>query len=196
MATPVVDVLRGPGPWISVSARRLGPAAWAQRPRRGACVITSVPDMEITDTPRTPAERKRRLLERLERERDVWVATADGAGVPCLVALWFAWDGRALWVSTRLTNPTGRDLRQVGRARVAFGDTRDLVLVDGEVDAFPAPEAPEAAVAGLRAKYGWDPRGDSASYAFYRIRPRTVQAYRGEHEMCGRFLMRDGVWVV
>ncbi|MFE6280870.1 pyridoxamine 5'-phosphate oxidase family protein [Streptomyces sp. NPDC057877] len=152
--------------------------------------------MKITETPRTPVERKRRLLERLEREQDVWVATADAAGVPCMVALWFAWDGRALWVSTRLTNPTGRNLRDGGRARVAFGDTRDVALVDGEVDTFPAGEVPQAAVAALRAKYGWDPRGDGASYAFFRVRPRTVQVYRGEAEMRGRFLMKEGAWTV
>ncbi|MFD0313079.1 hypothetical protein [Streptomyces flavalbus] len=88
------------------------------------------------------------------------------------------------------------DLRDGGRARVAFPSTRDVLLVDGEADTFTAAEAPEAVAGALRAKYGWDPRGDGASYAFFRVRPRTVQAYRGEREMRGRFLMREGAWTV
>lgn len=152
--------------------------------------------MKITEPPRTPGQRKRDLLDRLERETDIWVATADRNGVPCLVALWFVWDGEHLWLSTRLTNPSGRNLRDVGRARLALADTRDVVLVDGEVDTYPGEEVPEAAASAFLAKTGWDPRRDNASYAFFRVRPVAVQAWCEEHELPRRHLMRDGVWAV
>ncbi|KOG35235.1 pyridoxamine 5'-phosphate oxidase family protein [Streptomyces resistomycificus] len=152
--------------------------------------------MRITEPSRTPEQRKQDVLARLERESDVWVASADAGGLPCLVALWFVWDGEAVWVSTRLTNPTGRNLRDGGRARLAFGDTQDVVLLDGDVRTFEGRAVPHAAVEAFVARTGWDPRADSASYAFFRIRPHTVQAYHGEHEMRGRHLMRSGEWVV
>ncbi|WP_217242684.1 pyridoxamine 5'-phosphate oxidase family protein [Streptomyces sp. AC555_RSS877] len=152
--------------------------------------------MKITEPARTAEQRKQDVLARLEGELDVWVATADTDGLPCLVPLWFMWDGDAAWMCTRLTSPTGRNLRDGGRARLAFGDTQDVVLLDGEVRTFEGWAVPESAVGAFVAKTGWDPRQDSASYAFFRVRPRAVQAWHGEHEMRGRYLMRDGVWVV
>ncbi|MGW2516784.1 pyridoxamine 5'-phosphate oxidase family protein [Streptomyces sp. NPDC001617] len=151
--------------------------------------------MKITEPPRGPEQRRGDVLARFERELDIWVATADADGLPCLVALWFVWDGAAFWVCTRLTNPTGRNLRDGGRTRLAFADTRDVVLVDGEVETFVREDVPAAAADAFVAKTGWDPRRDSASYAFFRVRPRAVQAWRGEHELPGRHLMREGVWM-
>ncbi|MEU6255686.1 pyridoxamine 5'-phosphate oxidase family protein [Streptomyces sp. NPDC047043] len=151
--------------------------------------------MKITEPARSPEQRKHDVLARLEGELDLWVATADADGLPCLVALWFVWDGEAVWVSTRVTNPTGRNLRDGGRTRLAFGDTQDVVLLDGDVETFAGPEVPAAAADAFVAKTGWDPRKDSASYAFFRVRPRAVQAWRGQHELSGRHLMREGVWV-
>ncbi|MGW1747412.1 pyridoxamine 5'-phosphate oxidase family protein [Streptomyces sp. NPDC002092] len=152
--------------------------------------------MKITEPPRSVGQRKQDVLARLARERDIWVATADTGGLPCLVALWFAWDGESVWMSTRVTNPTGRNLRDGGRTRLAFGDTQDVVLLDGDVESFTGQDVPAAAADAFVAKTGWDPRQDSASYAFFRVRPRGVQAWRGGHELPGRHLMRDGVWAV
>ncbi|MER5596189.1 pyridoxamine 5'-phosphate oxidase family protein [Streptomyces sp. NPDC002265] len=150
--------------------------------------------MTITGTPRTLEQRRQDVRDRLERERDVWVATADADGLPCLVALWFVWDGEALWLSTRPANPTGRNLRDGRRARLAFGDTADVVLVDGDVETFAAADVPRAAAEAFRTKTGWDPRADPAVYAYFRVRPRAVQAWCGVHELPGRHLMRDGTW--
>ncbi|MGV9289505.1 pyridoxamine 5'-phosphate oxidase family protein [Streptomyces sp. NPDC003719] len=151
--------------------------------------------MRSTAPPREPGRRRHDVLDRLERESDIWVATADAGGLPCAVPLWFVWHRESVWLCTRLTNPTGRNLRDGGRARLAFGDTRDVVLVDGEVETFALPEAPSAAEA-FTAKTGWDPRGDGAPYAWFRVRPLAVQAWHGTRELRGRHLMRDGVWTV
>lgn len=152
--------------------------------------------MKITEPPRAPEQRKRDLLVRLEKEMDVWVATADADGLPCLVPLWFVWHGDCLWLATRPSTPTGRNLRDGGRARLALGDTQDVVLVDGDAEMYAADEVPGAAAGAFAAKTGWDPRADEAPYVYFRVRPRGVQARNGEHEMRGRYLMRDGVWVV
>ncbi|MGW6911366.1 pyridoxamine 5'-phosphate oxidase family protein [Streptomyces sp. NPDC054940] len=152
--------------------------------------------MKITEPPRGPEQRKRDLLSRLETEMDVWVATADSEGLPCLVPLWFVWEGGSLWLATRPTTPTGRNLRDGGRTRLALGDTLDVVLVDGDVRMYGAEEVPSAAAEAFLAKTGWDPRADSKPYVYFQVRPLAVQARNGEHEMAGRHLMRDGVWVV
>lgn len=110
--------------------------------------------------------------------------------------MWFRWDGEALWLSTRITHPTGRNLRESARARLAFGDTADVVLIDGTVETFTVQGVPAAAADACAEEWGWDPRRDAGSYAYFRVLPRAVQAWHGEHELRGRRLMRDGAWAV
>jgi hypothetical protein len=45
------------------------------------------------------------------------------------------------------------------------------------------------------AKHSWDPRKESGDYAYFRIVPDRVQAWREVNELPGRTLMRDGVWL-
>lgn len=157
--------------------------------------VTS-PDMKVREVPRSPGQRKSDVLERWRSELDIWVASAGADGAPCLVPLWFVWDGEAFWLSTRATNPTGRNLRDSGRARLALGHTRDVVLVDGAVETFAADGVPAAAADAFARRTGWDPRRSSKEYAYFRVTPEAVQAWHEEHELQGRHLTRGGEWVV
>ncbi|MFD6359810.1 pyridoxamine 5'-phosphate oxidase family protein [Streptomyces roseolus] len=144
---------------------------------------------------RDSARRIRDVRERLAREMDVWVASAGDGGVPYLVPLSFFWDGRDVWLVTRLSNPTGRNLAARPRARLALGDTRDVVLLDGEVTAYPHDEVPAEAAEGFHAKTGWDVREAGPAYRWFRVRPVEVQAWHEEPELAGRRLMTGGAWV-
>lgn len=146
--------------------------------------------------PRSPEQRKREALERLVRDTDVWAATADAGGEPCLVPLAFWWDGEAVWLATRETDPTGRNMRSSGRVRLSFGHTRDVVLVHGTARMLTCEELPGQVGDAFAAKDGWDPREDHPSYVFFRVAPQTLQAWGTVTEMKGRTLMRDGEWVV
>ncbi|MGW5735373.1 MULTISPECIES: pyridoxamine 5'-phosphate oxidase family protein [Streptomyces] len=140
-------------------------------------------------------ERRRATLERLDRERDIWLSTAHPEHGPHQVPLWFRWDGRAVWLCTGGTSVTVRNAREEPRVRLALPDTSDVVLVQGEAECFPAGEVPADAADGFAAKFGWDPRAEDGSYVYLRVTPRTVRAWRGEHELSGRLLMRDGAWL-
>ncbi|WP_328687372.1 pyridoxamine 5'-phosphate oxidase family protein [Streptomyces caniferus] len=146
--------------------------------------------------PRSPEQRKREALARLARDNDVWAATADATGEPCLVPLAFWWDGEAVWLSTRDTNPTGRNLCASGRVRLSFGHTRDVVLVHGTARMLTREELPAGVGDAFAAKDGWDPREDHPSYVFFRVAPQVLQAWATVVEMAGRTLMRDGEWLV
>ena len=148
------------------------------------------------DGPRTPERRKREALERLARDKDVWVATADATGEPCLVPLAFWWDGEAVWLSTRDTNPTGRNLAATGRVRLCFGHTRDVVLVHGTARTLTREELPADVGDGFAAKDGWDPREDHPSYVWFQVVPELLQAWGTVPEMSGRTLMRGGRWLL
>ncbi|MGW7089369.1 pyridoxamine 5'-phosphate oxidase family protein [Streptomyces sp. NPDC054871] len=144
---------------------------------------------------RESAERRRETLERLDRERDLWLSTAHPEHGPHQVPLWFRWDGRALWMCTGAASVTVRNVRKEPRVRLSLPDTSDVVLVQGEAECFPAQDVPQDAADGFAAKFGWDPRKEENPFVYLRVTPRTVRAWRGEHELSGRVLMRDGAWV-
>jgi Pyridoxamine 5'-phosphate oxidase len=151
----------------------------------------------MTPPPRPPRQRRRDALDRLERDTDAWVATADPAGgTPYLVPLSFLWDGEALLLATPAASPTGRNLQSTGKARVGVGPTRDLVLIEGTVAAsLAAGEVPDQVGEAFAAKTGFDPRR-LTGYRYFRIVPRRLQAWREADELEGRDLMRDGRWLV
>lgn len=101
-------------------------------------------------------------------------------------------DGVSLLLATASAGPTGRNLRATGRARLGLGPTRDVVIVEGVVDAVAAHDLPEEEAELFAAKTGFDPRRRRTPYTYYRIHPRRVQAWCGADEHEGRELMRDG----
>jgi nitroimidazol reductase NimA-like FMN-containing flavoprotein (pyridoxamine 5'-phosphate oxidase superfamily) len=151
----------------------------------------------MTDPPRTPQQRQRDTLDRLSRDVDAWVATADAAsGAPYLVPLSFVWDGSTFLIATPGSSPTGRNLRANGKVRLGIGPTRDVVVVEGTARALTADEIPQEVGDAFAAKTGFDPRRLTPAYLYFRIRPHRLQAWREANELKGRDLMRDGRWLV
>jgi hypothetical protein len=150
---------------------------------------------EPAPPPRPPARRKRDTLARLEREVDLWVASASAGGEPYLVPLSYHWDGSALTVATPGTSRTARDLLRAGRTRVALDGTRDVVVIDGRVE--PLARGADVRLEDAHARAtGFDPRPLEPEYVYLRITPQRIQAWREENELEGRELMRRGRWLV
>ncbi len=140
---------------------------------------------------REPGQRVRDALERLDGDRDLWIATADD-GRPWLVPLSFHWTGQELLLATPRRSPTYRNLAAGGEVRLALGHTRDVVVVDGEVD---LPERlPDSQADAVAAAAGHDPRTQPEA-GYVRVVPGRVQAWRTPAEIEGRTIMRDGRWV-
>jgi len=144
---------------------------------------------------RSAEQRKRDALALLEREVDVWVASASADGEAMLVPLSFVWDGARLTISTPLASKTARNLIRAGVARVALGGTRDVVLIDGTLEVIRLGAEPELEEAHARATE-FDPRTLADEYVYLRVTPQRVQVWREVNELRGRHLMRDGDWVV
>ncbi|GLF93757.1 pyridoxamine 5'-phosphate oxidase family protein [Streptomyces yaizuensis] len=145
---------------------------------------------------RTPEQRKRDVLARLDGDVDLWVATASSTGAPTMVPLSFLWHGGALLMSTRRTNPTARNVAPSGPMVVSLGQTRDVVLIEGTAEVVESAaldrEAGEAFVAKMD---GWDPR-TTPPWVFIRLTPDSMKAWREENELGTRQLMRAGAWLV
>lgn len=147
--------------------------------------------------PRPLAQRvidTRRLLD--DGPKDAWVATASASGEAHLVPLSFAWDGERITLATEASSATGRNLAASHRARLGFGHTRDVVLVDAVVErTWSVAEAPDGVAEGYAAQVDWDPRTAAGTFVFLDLRPVRIQAWREENEIAGRTVLRDGAWL-
>ena len=148
-------------------------------------------------TSRTGPERKADALVKLgEHGADTWVATASEAGVAHLVPLSFAWTGDRILLATPRTTLTVRNIEASGRARLAFGDTHDVVIVDAELDrVVEAADLSDEIGDAYARQAGWDPRRSHEHHAVVLLRPRRIQAWRRENEFEGRVIMSDGRWL-
>ncbi len=140
--------------------------------------------------------RRRDTEHRLESDVDLWVATASPDGAPYLVPLSFDWDGEALLLATPAGSTTGRNLAAVRTVRLGLGVTRDVCMIEGEVEVLAIDELPQQAGDRFAERTGFDPRTEATPYRWFRVTPRRVQAWREADELPGRELMRDGHWLI
>ena len=150
----------------------------------------------MSPEPRPRHQRRRDTEQRLTSDIDLWLASASTDGTPYLVPLSFDWDGEALLVATPTNSPTGRNLAVSRVTRLALGQTRDVTMIDGDVEILPMDALSAAAGDRFAARAGFDPRELTTSYCWFQITPRRIQAWREVDELADRELMRDGRWLV
>jgi hypothetical protein len=144
---------------------------------------------------RTVAARKADVLGVLEAQSDLWLATADTAGRPHLIAVSAWWDGMVLVVATTAGSRTASNLVAGAEARLAAGAPNDVVMIDASVvESLAAKDAGELAD-GFAIAVGWDPRQVGEGWAFFKLRPTRIQAYRGYDELEGRNVMTNSRWL-
>jgi len=143
---------------------------------------------------RSRSQRKLDVLARLRGDVDVWVASADEVGGAYLVPLSYYWDDATLTLATPRASRTAVNLVRAGWARVALGPTRDVVIIEGPLEAIPIGTDPRLEDAHAQAT-GFDPRTLAEQYIYLQITPRNIQAWREANEIKGRQLMRSGEWL-
>ena len=168
----------------------------------GSEAIVAIPDATPgadageAAAPRSRALRRRDTEHRLAHDVDLWVASASPEGAPWLVPLSFDWDGEALLLATPTNSPTGTNLATTRTVRLGLGPTRDVTMVEGDVQLLEMDALPRERGDRFAARTGFDPRELATAYRWFRITPRRIQAWREEDELADRELMRDGRWLV
>ena len=148
----------------------------------------------MTTPARSRSQRRIDVLAKLRSEVDLWVASADEGGRAYLVPLSYYWDDSSLTVATPRASRTAVNLVRAGWARVALGPTRDVVIIEGPVEAIPIGTDAQLEDGHARAT-GFDPRTLAEEYVYLRITPDSIQAWREADELEGRQLMRRGEWL-
>jgi hypothetical protein len=147
--------------------------------------------------PRTRERRKADTLAKLSAPAaDVWVATAAADASAYLVPLSLAWLNERVVLATDADSVTARNIISQGHARLGLGPTRDVVLIDAELEQVYSPdEVPSVLARGYATQADWDPRESGGQMRFLVLRPQRIQAWREANELPGRTLMRGGAWI-
>ena len=147
--------------------------------------------------PRTRERRKADTLAKLSAPAaDVWVATAAADASTYLVPLSLAWLDERVVLATDADSVTARNIISQGHARLGLGPTRDVVLIDAELEQVYSPdEVPSGLARGYATQADWDPRESGGQMRFLVLRPQRIQAWREANELPGRTLMRSGAWI-
>jgi hypothetical protein len=143
---------------------------------------------------RSRSQRRIDALAKLRSQLDLWAASADEVGSAYLVPLSYYWDDSTLTIATPRTSRTAMNLVRAGWARVALGPTRDVVIIEGPVEAIPIGADTRLEEAHARAT-GFDPRTLAVQYIYLQITPHNIQAWREANELEERQLMRRGEWL-
>lgn len=147
--------------------------------------------------PRTREQRKADTLAKLSAPAaDVWVATAAADASAYLVPLSLAWLDERVVLATDADSVTARNVISQGHARLGLGPTRDVVLIDAELEqVYSLDEVPAGLARGYATQADWDPRESGGQMRFLVLRPQRIQAWREADELPGRTLMRGGAWI-
>jgi hypothetical protein len=151
--------------------------------------------------PRTPEQRRADTVVKLTAPAaDAWVATAgvDAAGHAraYLVPLSLTWIDERIVLATEAESVTARNIASQGHARLGLGQTRDVVMIDAELErGYSLEEVPPDLARRYAEQADWDPREAGGQQRFLVLRPVRIQAWREVDEFPGRTLMRDGAWL-
>jgi Pyridoxamine 5'-phosphate oxidase len=144
---------------------------------------------------RSVEARKADVLASLEGQQSLWLATADSLGRPHLIAVSAWWDGSDLVMATLAASRTAKNLTPGREVRLAGGTPADAIVVEARVIETQVAEAAPDVAEGFAKAMGWDPRQAGQGWAFFRLRPSRIQAYRGYEELEGRDVMRNSRWL-
>ena len=144
--------------------------------------------------PRTKAERRAHVLQRLQADDKLWIATASRDGSAHLVPFSFVWDGQRVTVATKQDNPAARNAARTGKARLALGDFGDVVLIDGSVSVV-RPDQIDGSAAERLARASAIDGSRAQGFVYLQLVPTRIQAWWSSAELANPTVMRDGQWL-
>jgi hypothetical protein len=144
---------------------------------------------------RSAEQRKSDAIEKLEKDEDVWVATAGQGGTAHLVPLSLCWHDGNVIVAVEGRSRTARNASASRQARLALGTSRDVVMIDAAATVTARSGLDPAIASAYRERTGWQPGSDGGDWVYILLKPATIQVWRDVAEITGRTVMRDGAWL-
>jgi hypothetical protein len=108
--------------------------------------------------------------QKLDIEKNIWVATVRPDGKPHLVPVWFAWYGGKLYLCIESGSVKGRNLSANPQISLALENGSQPLIIEGYADALKRPW-PAGVLAIFKHKYDWDISTDGQYDQLLEITP-------------------------
>jgi hypothetical protein len=116
--------------------------------------------------------------ERLAGSRNYWVCTTRGDGRPHAIPVWGLWLEGAVVFSTDPESVKGRNLAARPEIVIHLESGDEAVIVEGRAERLTVAGIPATFVDDYEAKYGHRVDTSNPGFAFYRVAPVRVLAWR------------------
>jgi len=110
------------------------------------------------------------VSQKLDIEKNIWVATVRLDGRPHLVPVWFAWYANKLYLCIERASVKGRNLTANPKISLALEDGSHPLIIEGRAQELQKPW-PDGVVAIFKHKYDWDIVNDSQYDQLQEITP-------------------------
>jgi len=114
--------------------------------------------------------------QKLETERNIWLASVRPDGRPHLVPIWFAWRKDKLYICTEPSSVKGRNLRQNPCVALALENGAEPLICEGQAAPVPVPW-PADVIALFRQKYDWDISTEEQYTELFEVTPEKWLAW-------------------
>ena len=110
--------------------------------------------------------------QRLETERNLWLATTCPNGSPHLVPIWFVWLDDKVYLCTSAGSVKARNVIKNPHVSVALENGDDPVVIQGMAKILDEPSA--EVIEAFQRKFDWNIRGDGTYNAVIEITPSRL----------------------
>lgn len=120
----------------------------------------------------------RKTKQRLETERNIWLATNRPDGRPHLVPVWFVWHEGHFYIGMQADSVKARNLARNPKASLALEDGVRVVICEGTAVILPPPISPNLNRL-FQAKYNWNFATDDEYDLLIQVTPNKWLTWTG-----------------
>jgi hypothetical protein len=95
------------------------------------------------------------MIEKLEKQQNLWFSSVRVDGRPHLVPVWFVWFEGKIYIGTEPESVKSRNIRRNPKVAVALEDGSKPVICEGKARPLERPWSPGLLGAFFK-KYSWD----------------------------------------
>ena len=114
------------------------------------------------------------IEQRLQAERNIWLATTRLNGNPHLVPIWFVWQAHKIYVCTGSSSVKARNIAANPQVELSLEDATTPIVIEGRARSIEPVD--RSVVEAFRRKFGWDITTDSEYNHVIEITPRRIRA--------------------
>lgn len=115
--------------------------------------------------------------QRLQSERNIWVAVMRAEGQPHLTPVWFVWHADKAYICIDPKSVKARSLVHHDRVALALENGSNPIIVEGTGRQIERVDWPQEVIDEFKRKYAWDITDDGQYTCLVEISPHKLLSW-------------------